>query len=239
MPYSIQFVGLACFLRGSGERHVLFPDGRTPGDGIQPHFPSIVVDSGAVQSAVGWDDQEAVTRGEFRLSPCSLSIAGASDGGTLDTSHHDGRLPELRRIDPNFAIDRDRAETIATLDIRQGTLTAYQIPGGKAIISQLDVPHDGSIVINVVPRDGSAARAIVLQPGTEIAVANTALDYDDDAEENGHFRIYERLSMNPVTLCQPPMVADVPPSPSRHALFLRRLPAGLTSSCSNTGCCSP
>jgi hypothetical protein len=61
---------------------------------------------------------------------------------------------------------------------------------------------------------------------------------DEGDEENGHFRIYERLSAQPVTLSQPPMPANaLPPSPSRHPIFLRRLPAGLTSSCSNTGCC--
>ena len=238
--YSVQFVGLACFLRGQDSRFVMFPDGRNPGDGIEPHYASIVVDGGAVERATGWEDETAVSQGVFALPPCSVNIQTVSDSGTLDTSAHDGRLPELRQIDPNFIIDRDHAETIATIDIRQGTLTAYQIPGGTALISQLDVTHDESIVINVVPRDGSPSRSIQLSPGTEIAIANTAHNgyVDDGEEENGHFRIYERLSAQPVTLNQPLTVASAPPSPSRHPMFLRRLPAGLTSSCSNTGCCS-
>src|SRR5260370_4677070 len=183
MVYSVQFVGLACFVRGQDDRFVMLPDGRNPGDGIEPHFASIVVDGAAVESAPGGEDGAALSEGVCMLLPCSIKIQAAGDSGTLDTSAHDGRLPELRRIDPNFIIDRDRAETIATIDIRQGTLTAYQIPGGTALISQLDVQHDGSITIDVVPRDGSPSRSIQLAAGTEIAIANTALSgYDDDPD---------------------------------------------------------
>ena len=107
--YSVQFVGLACFLRGQDSRFVMFPDGRNPGDGIEPHYASIVVDGGAVERATGWEDETAVSQGVFALPPCSVNIQTVSDSGTLDTSAHDGRLPELRQIDPNFIIDRDHA----------------------------------------------------------------------------------------------------------------------------------
>lgn len=244
MPYSVQFVGLVCFYREKGGgRQALLPDGRNPGAGIDPHFASIIVAPGAVENATGWNGDSA-TPGTFSLPPSTVTLEGVDRPGTLDTKGHDDRLPQLRRIDPNFEIDPDRADTIARVHIRQGKLTAYRIRGGEAAISQLDVPHDGPIKITVTPRDGSPQRTIVLRPGTEVAVTNTAGKsvYDADAEaadrENGHFRIYERLSVRPVSLTAPVTAQSVlPESPSHHAMFARARAINLTINCSNTGCC--
>jgi hypothetical protein len=239
MPYTVQFVGLVCFLRDNDGRKVLLPDGRNPGDGVEPHDASIVVAPEAVEDVQGWPE-EAAARGEFALDPCSISIDGADAPGVLDTSGHDGRLPELRQIDPAFAINLATAKTIARLDIRQGALSAYRIPGGTAVISQLDVPRDGSIAISVTPANGGQQRMIRLRPGTEIALTNTGRSgYTTIEEENGHFQIYEKLSVGPVHLTQPVAVlGEVPPSPSRHPFFARIGAIGLSTSCSNTGCCS-
>ena len=237
--YTVQFVGLVCFLREQGGRRVLLPDGRSPGDGIDPHYASIVVDAAAVQEAVGWNG-DAIAPGTFRLPPCWLSLEGSEpENGVLDTSAHHGRLPELRAIDPNFEIDPETAGTIAQLRIRQGTLKAFRIPGGTALISQLDVPHEGPVQITVTPRDGSTPRTIRVAPGTEIAVTNTAGEdiYTTEAEPHGHFRIYERLSVRPVTLTAPATTPDAPASQSQHRLFMRPDPIGLSHDCSNTGCC--
>src|SRR6185436_13356574 len=175
MTFRVQFVGLVCFLREHGGRRVLLPDGRNPGQGIDPHYASIIVDPAAVEEATGWNGE--VTRpGTFPLPPCSLSIEGASTTGTFDASLHQGVLPELRSIDSRFEIDPAQAQTIAQLQIKQGQLAAYKIPGGDALISQLDVPHDGSITITVTPNDSSAQRTVRVAPGTEIAVANIAGD---------------------------------------------------------------
>lgn len=238
MTYSVQFVGLACFLKAPGERHVMLPDGRNPGNDIEPHFASIFVDADAVETSNGWN-QEAEAYGEFPLAPCAITIGGVNAAGVLDTADHDSRLPQLCRIDPNFSIDRDTTETIATIDVRNGKLTGYRIPGGTAVISQLDFEHEGAVDIEVTPRDGSPVCSIRLRAGAEIVLANTARDYDDEAEENGHFRIYEKLSTTPVFLTAPPAVLDIPQSPSRHSYFLTRNPVGLSSDCSNTGCCDP
>src|SRR5258706_5355707 len=173
MPYTVQFVGLVCFLRDNGGRIVLLPDGTSPDNGVEPHDAAINVAPEAVEDPRGWLDAEPVQRGVFQLDPCSISIEAAGISGTFDTSNHDGRLPELRRIDPSFMIDLATAQTIARLDLRQGTLQAYRIPGGTAVMSQLDVPHDGTIDIFVTPAEGSA-RTIRLRPGTEIAITNTA-----------------------------------------------------------------
>jgi hypothetical protein len=241
MSYNVQFVGLVCFLRESGGRHLLLPDGRDPGDGIEPHYALIAVAPDAVLRASGWDGDEAVTGGTFELPPCSVTIEGSDVPGSLDAREHDGLLPELRRLDPNFEIDPERAQTIATLHVRQGSLHAYVIPGGSAAISELRVPHDGTIRIRVTPRDGSRERSIELKPGTEIAVANIAKQpYLGGPEHNGHFRIYEKLSVHPVFLREPDALpAVLAESPSPHRIVSGPKPIGLTVSCSNTGCCTP
>lgn len=240
MPYSVQFVGLVCFLRDQEGKQALLPDGRNPDHGIDPHYGSIVVDPATVATATRWDSEEMPIPGTFMLPPCSIAISGAGDDGVLDTQNHDGRLPQLRSLDPNFAIDVEQAQTIARMQIRRGTLYAYQVPGGTAIISELFVPHDDAIRVTVTPRDGSPMKTIDLVSGTEIAITNTArAGYVDAYEPNDHFRIYEKLSVNPVSLSEPSaeMFADVPPSPSHHVMFSRPTPIGLTVSCSNTGCC--
>jgi hypothetical protein len=243
MPYTVQFVGLVCFLRNNGGRKALLPDGRNPGDDIEPHDAAINVAPEAIEDAQGWPAPDASQPGVFRLDPCSISIEGAEDAGSLDTSNHDGRLPELRGIDPSFTIDLATAQTIARLDIRQGTLRAFRIPGGTAVISQLDVPHDGSIGITVTPADGGSQRTIRLRPGTEIAITNMGRRGSRNSsieEENGHFRIYEKLSARPVSLSGPVTVpVSLSPSPSRHRFFGGIGPIDLSTSCSNTGCCTP
>jgi hypothetical protein len=254
MSYTVQFVGLVCFYRERGTRLALLPDGRSPGEGIDPHFGAIVVAADAVEEAVGWEGvEEAVgwegveeaVRGKFPLPPCELIIDHAAEPGTLDTSRHDGLLPQLRQLDSNFEIDPERAQTIAKVRIRRGTLTAHRIPGGTAAISQLDVPHDGSIRVTVRPDDGSPEKHIVVKPGTEIAVTNMASGnlYRRGLRGHGgnHFKIYERLSSRKVTLKEPEEATTsssaLPESLSTHVLFRRRGRISLYTNCSNTGCC--
>lgn len=242
--YTVQFVGLVCFMREHGGRLALLPDGRDPGPGIDQHFGEISVDRDSIEDLSGWDDIATASAGSFRLSPCEIVFEGAEVDGAMNTAMHDDLLPQLRRIDPNFEIDPDRAETVAKVRIRQGTLAAYRVPHGDAVMSQLDVPHDGSITITVKPDDGSAVRTIRVKPGTEIALTNMARGVygrvDETAfEREGHFKIYEKLSSRPVSLHEPaPATAAIPETTSRHPLFTsRRGPIGLYPSCSNTGCC--
>lgn len=237
MPYKVQFVGLVCFYRENGGRRALLPDGRDPGDAIDPHFATINVARDAIEESSGWNGEADFSHGIFQLEPCDISIEGSDVSGSLDTLDHDDKLPQLRRLDPNFEIDPDRAQTIARLRIRNGKLTAYTVPQGTAIISQLDVPHDGPINVIVTPRDGSPQKILRLKAGTEVAIANTARGYQGDQSESGHFRIYEKLSSNPVRLADPTFEPAVPPSPSRHAIFKRAMPVNLNTNCSNTGCC--
>src|SRR5437879_6550333 len=127
MTYKVQFVGLVCFLRENGGRFVLLPDGRQPPPNVDAHTASLIVAPGSVEDASGWNGDADAPNGRFTLPPCALTVEDADIAGTLDTSAHDGLLPQLKRIDPNFTIDPETAKTIAKLHVRQGTLTAYAI----------------------------------------------------------------------------------------------------------------
>jgi len=241
MPYKVQFVGLVCFYREPGAREALFPDGREPGGGIAPHYPKLIVDPEAVESAVGWPQDEQTERGIYALPPCELALEAANTAGTLDTTQHDGLLPQLQRIDPNFQIDPETAQAIVRIRLRNGALSAHTVPGGSAVISQMLVPHDDAITIEIKPRDGSAARSLRLAPGTEIVLGNMAEHgiYDRTiADDDRHFLIYAKLSSQPVTLHEPESVAAVDTLESQHWMFVSAAPINLSISCSNTGCCS-
>lgn len=241
MPYTVQFVGLVCFYRETDARQVLLPDGRQPAAGIEPHVASIEVDPNDVLEIVGWNRSEDVAHGRYLLPPCSIDLEGADLQGSLDTSLHDNYLPRLAQIDPNFEIDPDRAETIARLRVQRGVLRAFRIPGGSATISQLDLPHDGEIHVQVTPRDGAPQRRLRLKPGTEVLIANMAesgyLRNTPKSAQDDHFRIYEKLNTRPARLRAPESIPDVPPSESQHVMFLRGEPIALSGDCSNTGCC--
>jgi hypothetical protein len=236
MSYKVQFLGLVCFYRDAEGHLAMLPDGRDPGDGIDPHYASIAVDPDEIIDASGWD-AHSIASGMLRLPPCAITMDGLEAPGHLDTSAHDGRLPRLGRIDPNFHIDPSTAQTIATISIRQGTLVAYVVPSGTAVMSELEVPHEEDIRITVTPHEGPT-RHLLVRSGTEIAITNTAGDYRRGAVREDHFRIYEKLSSRPVTLAAPPDVdRNLRESPSAHFLFTEGVSIALTADCSNTGCC--
>ena len=239
MPYKVQFVGLVCFYREHGTRRALLPDGRDPGPGMDAHFASILVDPRDVEAAAGWTNENETARGIYTLPACSISIAGTDNLGTLNAAAHDGVLPQLRQIDPAFEIDPERAQTVAQLSIRQGTLTVHPVPGGTALMSQLVVPYEEPITVTVSPRDGSSALTLRLRPDTEILLGNMAEGgvYAADHEADGHFCLYEKLSVRPVSLSEPASVAAAPPLQSNHWFFQNARPINLSVSCTNTGCC--
>src|SRR5258708_35623914 len=96
MPYKVQFVGLVCFLRDNGGRKGFLPDGRNPGEGIEPHYGSLVVAPDAVREVTGWSDEEDGKRGIFSLGPCSISRPCAAGAGAFDSTPLRALLPELR-----------------------------------------------------------------------------------------------------------------------------------------------
>lgn len=241
MPYKVQFAGLVCFYRESGARLALLPDGRNPGPGIDPHYGSIVIHEDWIENASGWDSSQMEEPGVFPLESCDVLFEGVDSAGTLDVTEHDGKLPQLRQIDQSFTINPETAPTVARIPIRQGKLTAHVIPQGSAVVSQLEVPHDGSVTITVVPRNGAPVRTIRARAGVEIAIANMAKGVYRGGEtaHAPHFKIYEVLSsVQPVALTELPASSQqLPELESRNPLFGGRGPIGLYVECSNSGCC--
>jgi len=241
MPYKVQFVGLVCFVHDSDMRWALLPDGRNP-ESVDPHYPSIMVARDSIEEATGWNGESPDANGKFMPPAGTLVLEGADVPGPLDDSQQNEQLPHLKRIDERFKIDLDRAEAVMRVPIRQGRLTANMVPGGSALITELEVQHDGPITLTFTPSDGSPARTMRLKPSTEVLIGNIAArGIYDGAEPNrhlGHFKIYEKLSDPPVALpeLEPEPIATkaAPLSQSQHWYFMRQGPIGLDHSCSNS-----
>ena len=243
MPYRIQFVGLMCFAREDGARVALLPDARAD---IPPHEPRIVVDpSSVIKEKTTWpiETLSRVERalGEFRLPPCTISMSGAEDPGPLITTHHDVRLNGLKALQPLFVLDPASPNIVVTMAIRQGMLEAFRYPLSPdipfaSVISQLELEHEDEITITVTPLDGSDPLTIVLQPGTEVALAN-----DTMADESllDHFHLYEKLDQNvppaPLGVTPANPAVFIPVSRSQHRIFDGSVEDDLR--CPNTGCC--
>lgn len=251
MSYDVDFVGLVCFYRQEdGSRLALLPDGRTPPADIARHVARIVVPADRVISGTDWEGTVSLLdrRMEFELPKCVISMSGAHTDSppALDVSKHDDRLPNLKKLDPKFAIVPSTAQAIVQFPINQGRLEAFRRPGSNdtdenvAIVTRLNVSYDANITIEVLEDGFEVPRTIVLLPNTEIVISN--IETPDDAEKPGkHIRLYERLSSNAVDLSNV-TVNDLdslgdPRMHSTHPFFDVAKGIGSGADCGNTGCC--
>ena len=174
-----------------------------------------------------------------------MEIDGAGqEPVSLNVDEHN--LPLLSDANAQFAIDPATTNAVVRLPLRRGTLRVFRDPRNSqddaAIISQLEVQHEGDVMITVRRRGSgrvpNAVRRIVLRAGAEIVISNVSR-----ARENTqrHFRLYERLADRPDVslerlggLLSP---AGLNPLPPTHRLFRAANSAGSGVDCGNTGCC--
>lgn len=243
MPYTVQFVGLVCFFRDQEGWRALLPDGSGSNP---PHVASITVNHGTVLHYGGWrreeinEDEHAI---DFNFPPSRIVLESVERYGALDYGDRViERLPVLRYNDQPVAINPHTAVTVGEILLRNGRMTSFRVPGSvddgtAAMITQLDVPHDGAVTVVATPNDGSRIRTLTVAPATEIAIVN-AYREDVGGEYDNHFKIYGKLAMGQPDLDDPPPTPpNFPLSPSRHGHFQRNSESGSSARCSNTGCC--
>lgn len=248
--YQVVFAGLACFSKNDGKgRLVLLPDGRDPGERIDPHVPRLVVRNEDVdQIPPGLEVEEGETSTTVTLPRCTLYFEGADtlerEKATLDTRRHDNLVQRLSDIHPDFD-GENRDNAVVKLRIRKGRLSAFAFPGSEgeddpAVVSRLDVPHRGSIDVTVLPAEEFAMPQVIrLRPGAEIVLANSA-PHEDPLNDRNHFLIYEKLSRRPVDLSgrEPVDPNGLQRLPTNHPFFAEGTQISLRGDCGNTGCCS-
>jgi hypothetical protein len=243
MPYTVQFVGLVCFFREQDGWRALLPEGSGSNP---PHVASITVNHGTVLHYGGWrreeitEDEHAI---DFIFPPSRIVLESVERYDALDHGNRVyQRLPVLRYTGQPVTIDPSTAVTVGEILLRNGRMESFRVPGSEddgtaAMITQLDVPHDGTITVVATPNDGSQIRTLTVAPATEIAIVNA---YREPAggEFDNHFKIYGKLAMGQPDVDDPP---DTPPnfplSRSRHGHFNRPKEIGSSARCSNTGCC--
>lgn len=272
MPYKVAFVGVIDFFRMETEEPLLLlPDGRNPGRRIDEHFAGVWVHEDQVEEGGGWwplveQDPQLAAQGvvEFRImESCRINITG-QDAGTIDTTAFAGSVPILKDTEPSIQIDPQKAETIAQIPLRRGTLTALKLRG-TAMIGDLNVAdHEGPIQITATPlskkgrfQDGTPEKVLVLKdlPAEDDArgldrffVANFSNEeVNTDDPEADHFQIYRKLdSGGKVGRLATPSDDDIlaieaEPFESNHPFGQHLLGFGAVGGgqCSVTGCCRP
>src|SRR5207302_2877484 len=120
--------------------------GPLPGVEIPLHFAGIFALRRQVQDVdAGWlndDDDELIDAGVSHfpiVKPSVIHIEGAELGAGLDSSRQDPLLPTLQAVvqanaGHGFDIDPTKADTIAQIPIRVGTLEPF-IFGSDSIVS--------------------------------------------------------------------------------------------------------
>lgn len=250
MAYKITLIGLVClFKEPGGGRQMLLPDGRNPQEGIDPHFAKLIVPAAQVRNGEGWHKGVSLLNGqllfEFQAkSTITFEDADVDDVTNVDFIADERGLPQLDAFAPdhNFPIDPATADTILQFRIRRGRLTTYRFPGSKddsqdvALISQVEVPHYGTITMNVDAEDGP--KMLKVEPDTEIIIANvSSASLDISAKSESHFRIYEKLVADAAIHLNSPQGTElgIPKLVSDHPFFTKPNIIGLGAECSNGG----
>jgi len=266
MPYTIHFMGLACFVKqDDGNYLVAMPDGRnakTPGTNtdIEPHSPVLIAQVSDILNTSDWPSS-SVTNGlmSFDITDCSLNFQYANaPGQQIDATQFSDAMFDWPAIDPTFTIGdtNNPHNVIASTVIRRGTLRAYRIPSGEAMIGQVDVPiapMGDSIRMEATPVNqghcGGAAniapaspRQITFRNDAEIVVANVSDKFrhqreqaTTEPEDANHFFIYYVLNTSTVMPNKqlPKARMDVLESASRHP-FIKGTTRDLHIACSPT-----
>lgn len=234
--FDVLFVGLICFRKD--DRYAVLPDGRAPDDpGIPPHTPFLVVDPDKVTASSGWEgnDPAHTAKGVYTFGNCTIRITKATEGGgTLDATQHDPNVFKLWNADPAFEFATVGAQIITWIPIRQGKLELLRRPDSDANVSRLRVEHDGDVTVTVI--EGGATRVLVLEPGTDVAIANLPLSVNASHTGNPS-KLYGRIARSgTVNIGKPDHVPGMPALGRGYQVFKIGLPSIFTPL---SGCCPP
>jgi hypothetical protein len=240
--YKVLFIGLVCFLKQNASQIALMPDGSNT---TPAHIAKIAVDPATILGFTNWGTDADVKKGDFRLTvPVNIDLQGAS---AASPSKLDDSKQKLVMLPKGFKITPSTAKTIAQVTIKNGTLKTSRWPGTDAddpkasILTELTVPHSGTILVKVTPKSGGKVRTILLKAGTEIAIVNDRRKSNTNkpaTKGHEHFNLYAMLGGGAqIAQEAPPIPSGIPRTTSSHRVFDDAVPIVDGVSCPNTGCC--
>jgi hypothetical protein len=243
MDIFIRFIGLMLIVQmnGTGPYHAIIPkwvENETFCDGqykIMPHAAYIRVQNevGQVKDDTKWtkdSDCDAILHCRLYKIPVDSTLA--VDGGFTPTKPTNPPdlpcfVPHLKneKLVTSDALHADvfKGLSIVDFEIPPGELSAGQFTANDMIFveARLQAPpgtknHD--ITVTATPRDGSAARVLVVAPGTIIDLIDSPVDYAakdystviSAKAMEGHFYFLRKLLADPGTVCKP--VPGLPPA---------------------------
>ena len=182
MPYTIQFNGLACFIKQDDESYlVALPDGRNAKHPVTQkplprHDPFVV----AIAQDITTNNWPATLKEGLAFLPIdpgsTLTFQYANVAGPLDATQYEPLAYKWSVLDPDFNTDKtDPPNTIARMVIMQGILRLYRIPKGDSLIAQVDVPVDPKQqYFKVTLKLGNITRTAIFPNDSEVVVTNTS-----------------------------------------------------------------
>jgi hypothetical protein len=229
MPYTIQFNGLACFIKQADDSYlVALPDGRAAthpdtGKSLPRHDPFLVVIANDAKTENWPANLDGNGLAFLPIDPgATLAFQYANVSGTMDVTQYDTLKYSWSVLDPDFVI-ADKAKpknTIAQMKLMQGLFRLYRIPKGDSLIAQVDVPLDPKQqFFQVTLKMNATTRTVTLPNDSEIVVANTSggIGSKDD------FFIYYQLNEGGKKTSgkTPSIRANAKLSNTRHPYLLR------------------
>jgi len=208
--FKIYFLGLFNFFARSSGRLVLVPDGRTPDGNIAPHYASFYLETDKTDASGWWpmkpqsQELKDIGVGEFPINePCTITISGVGDNSgcwpiraKCDVKQHEKYVFKLPKIDPAIRIVPEKADTIAQIPIRRGTLEIFLFIQ-QSMVTQLSMPkYEGSITITAETDRGQIVKTLVIKAGTDIVLSNTSDPFADHTGEDSHFKLYGLLDVH-------------------------------------------
>jgi len=190
------------------EKNVLVPDGTKGMGKIPPHYASIWVEPGSLQSDDWFKDEKyrrqvkvptnegqvVVDVLEYRIpDSATVTFPDENDGPATFVNLTDA-LRKLEDLAPRFEVDRSAPQTIAKIPLRAGELEAFEFK--DVAVVRWTIANPSSFTITATTR--SETKSITLEKpangaGTEVVFGNTSDLLNPETGDRDHFKLYAKL----------------------------------------------
>ena len=226
MPYTINFVGLTCFIKNGEAFLAALPNGKKvshSGKDLEPHYPYLIARTSDIDVTSVMPPWPCLFfragMAFFDISDCvPLTFEEADQPDKIDYQQFSHYVYDWHGIDPKFKIaNKDKPNKVtATVLLRQGLFRARRMPKHEALIGQVDLATGKRIKVSAP--DG---RYIIFKDESDIVIANVSKKFAEssipDTDPDDFFIYYELDDSGGTPGGKPPTApAPVQDSDSKH-----------------------
>ena len=187
MSYKVIVTGIVCLILNEDANGYLVsvPDGRNvdnprhPGTPIDSHVPFLIIRAVDLLDLDNWPGN--AYDGALYLPidvDATLEFEYATDPLELDSVQFFDNAYSWAIIDPNFDVHTlPPPSSVANTEFRHGVMHARRIPGGEAMVIEMEVPVPEDIrFFTVTSNSSSGHRSVRLANDAEIVIANVSTE---------------------------------------------------------------